>query len=91
MMANQFPRSKFTGYDISEEAITKAQLQTITHDNKNVEFEVKDISKILNSSFSYLNSQDRTNNLFLLLNIESTNKRSCSYSYRFFVFHVNKI
>jgi 2-polyprenyl-3-methyl-5-hydroxy-6-metoxy-1,4-benzoquinol methylase len=50
MMANQFPRSKFTGYDISEEAITKARFQAITYDNKNVKFEVKDISKILNSS-----------------------------------------
>ena len=50
IMANQFPRSKFTGYDISEEAITKAQLQAKTHDNKNVKFEVKDISKFLNSS-----------------------------------------
>ncbi len=48
MMVNLFPRSKFTGYDISEEAITKAQIQAITYDNKNVKFEVKDISKILN-------------------------------------------
>jgi ubiquinone/menaquinone biosynthesis C-methylase UbiE len=50
MMANQFPRSKFTGYDISEEAITKAKFQAKTHDNKNVKFELRDISKILNSS-----------------------------------------
>lgn len=49
MMASLFPLSKFTGYDISEEAITKAQFQAITYDNKNVKFEVKDISKILNS------------------------------------------
>ena len=49
-MANQFPNSTFTGYDISEEAITKARFQAITYDNKNVKFEVKDISKILNSS-----------------------------------------
>jgi hypothetical protein len=42
-MANQFPNSTFTGYVISEEAITKARFQVITYDNKNVKFEVKDI------------------------------------------------
>jgi 2-polyprenyl-3-methyl-5-hydroxy-6-metoxy-1,4-benzoquinol methylase len=50
MMANQFPHSKFTGYDISEEAIKKAQFHAMTYDNKNVKFEVKNISKILNPS-----------------------------------------
>ena len=45
MMANQFPHSKFTGYDISEEAIKKAQFQAMTYDNKNVKFEVKECIK----------------------------------------------
>ena len=45
IMANQFPSpSKFTGYDISKEAIKNAQSQSLTYDNKNVEFDVKDVS-----------------------------------------------
>ena len=44
IMANQFPYSKFTGYDISKEAIKNAQSQSLTYDNKNVEFDVKDVS-----------------------------------------------
>lgn len=40
IMANQFPYSKFTGYDISKEAIKNAQSQSLTYDNKNV----KDVS-----------------------------------------------
>ena len=44
IMANPFPYSKFTGYDISKEAIKNAQSQSLTYDNKNVEFDVKDVS-----------------------------------------------
>ncbi|MGZ5499742.1 MAG: methyltransferase domain-containing protein [Nitrososphaeraceae archaeon] len=44
IMANQFPHSKFTGYEISKEAIQNAQSQSLTYDNKNVEFDVKDVS-----------------------------------------------
>ena len=50
MMANQFPLSKFTGYDISEEAIKNAQSQSVINGTKNVDFKVKDVSKILDPS-----------------------------------------
>jgi 2-polyprenyl-3-methyl-5-hydroxy-6-metoxy-1,4-benzoquinol methylase len=50
MMANQFPLSKFTGYDISEEAIKNAQSQSLINGTKNVDFKVKDVSKILDPS-----------------------------------------
>jgi hypothetical protein len=44
IIENQFPYSKFTGYDISNEAIKNAQTQSLTYDNKNVEFDVNDVS-----------------------------------------------
>ena len=50
MMANQFPLSKFTGYDISQEAIKNAQSQSVINGTKNVDFKVKDVSKILDPS-----------------------------------------
>lgn len=50
MMANQFPLSKFTGFDISEEAIKNAQSQSLIDGTKNVDFKVKDVSKILDPS-----------------------------------------
>jgi 2-polyprenyl-3-methyl-5-hydroxy-6-metoxy-1,4-benzoquinol methylase len=50
MMANQFPLSKFTGYDISKEAIKNAHSQSLLYGNKNVDFKVKDVSKILDPS-----------------------------------------
>ena len=50
MMANQFPLSKFTGYYISEEAIKNAQSQSLIDGTKNVDFKVKDVSKILDPS-----------------------------------------
>ncbi|HEY6656944.1 MAG TPA: class I SAM-dependent methyltransferase [Nitrososphaeraceae archaeon] len=50
MMANQFPLSKFTGFDISEEAIKNAQSQSLINGTKNVDFKVKDVSKILDPS-----------------------------------------
>ena len=50
MMANQFPLSKFTGYDISQEAIKNAQSQSLINGTKNVDFKVKDVSKILDPS-----------------------------------------
>ena len=43
LMANQFHYSKFTGYDISKEVMKNAQSQSLTYDNKNVEFDVKDV------------------------------------------------
>ena len=50
MMANQFPLSKFTGYDISQEAIKNAQSQSLINGTKNVDFKVNDVSKILDPS-----------------------------------------
>jgi 2-polyprenyl-3-methyl-5-hydroxy-6-metoxy-1,4-benzoquinol methylase len=50
MMANQFPLSKFTGYDLSQEAIKNAQSQSLINGTKNVDFKVKDVSKILDPS-----------------------------------------
>jgi len=50
MMANQFPLSKFTGYDISQEAIKNARSQSLINGTKNVDFKVKDVSKILDLS-----------------------------------------
>lgn len=50
MMANQFPLSKFTGYDISKEAIKNAHSQSLLYGTKNVDFKVKDVSKILDPS-----------------------------------------
>jgi 2-polyprenyl-3-methyl-5-hydroxy-6-metoxy-1,4-benzoquinol methylase len=50
MMANQFPLSKFTGYDISQEAIKNAQSQSLINGTKNVDFKVKDVSTILDPS-----------------------------------------
>jgi hypothetical protein len=42
IMANQFHHSKFTGYDIPKEVIKNAYSQSLTYDNKNVEFDVKE-------------------------------------------------
>ena len=62
MMANQFPHSRFTGYDISDEAIKNAQSQSLISGNKNVDFKVKDVSKILdpqtNLSFDLITAFD---------------------------------
>jgi SAM-dependent methyltransferase len=43
-MATRFPNSKFVGYDISEEAIYKARSDGMRLGNKNVSFEVNDVS-----------------------------------------------
>ena len=43
-MAARFPNSKFVGYDISEEAINKARSDGREIGNKNVSFEVNDVS-----------------------------------------------
>ena len=49
MMANRFPLSRFTGYDISQEAIKNAQYKSLLTGNNNVDFTVKDVSKILDT------------------------------------------
>jgi len=43
-MAAKFPNSKFVGYDISEEAINKARSEGRQLGNKNVSFDVNDVS-----------------------------------------------
>jgi len=42
--------AKFTGYDISKEAIKNAHSQSLLYGNENVDFKVKDVSKILDPS-----------------------------------------
>jgi len=62
MMANRFPHSRFTGYDISQEAIKNAQYKSLLTGNYNVDFTVKDVSKILgtqsNLSFDLITAFD---------------------------------
>lgn len=43
-MASRYPNSRFIGYDISEEAITKARADGRQMGNKNVSFDVNDVS-----------------------------------------------
>ncbi|OLS20069.1 MAG: Ubiquinone biosynthesis O-methyltransferase [Candidatus Heimdallarchaeota archaeon LC_3] len=45
-MAKTYPNSKFSGLDISEEAITKAQTLTKKEGLSNLKFEIKDISNL---------------------------------------------
>ena len=45
-MAARFPNSKFVGYDISEEAINKARSDGQQLGNKNVSFDVNDVSNL---------------------------------------------
>jgi 2-polyprenyl-3-methyl-5-hydroxy-6-metoxy-1,4-benzoquinol methylase len=44
MMAERYPRSRFTGYDLSEEAISWARTQAQQKGLKNIEFEMRDAS-----------------------------------------------
>jgi 2-polyprenyl-3-methyl-5-hydroxy-6-metoxy-1,4-benzoquinol methylase len=46
LMARTFPNSRFTGYDISEEAIARARDEAEEHGTTNVRFEVKDVAKL---------------------------------------------
>jgi 2-polyprenyl-3-methyl-5-hydroxy-6-metoxy-1,4-benzoquinol methylase len=45
-LARLFPNSRFTGYDISEEAIATAQAEAQTHQTPNVQFQVKDATTL---------------------------------------------
>jgi 2-polyprenyl-3-methyl-5-hydroxy-6-metoxy-1,4-benzoquinol methylase len=58
MMAQRFPRSKFIGYDISEEAVIRARQEATRLGNTNVTFEVKDVSDIEQLSGSLLGKFD---------------------------------
>ena len=46
LMARAFPRSRFTGYDISEEGVLRAIVEAKKHGSTNVRFEVKDASAL---------------------------------------------
>jgi 2-polyprenyl-3-methyl-5-hydroxy-6-metoxy-1,4-benzoquinol methylase len=46
LMAREFPNSRFTGYDISEEAIARARAEAKEHGTTNVRFEVKDAASL---------------------------------------------
>jgi 2-polyprenyl-3-methyl-5-hydroxy-6-metoxy-1,4-benzoquinol methylase len=52
LMAESFPKSRFRGYDISEEAITSARATAGQRGLNNVRFEVKDVTA-LNASGQY--------------------------------------
>jgi 2-polyprenyl-3-methyl-5-hydroxy-6-metoxy-1,4-benzoquinol methylase len=52
VMAESFPKSRFRGYDISEEAITSARATAGQRGLNNVRFEVKDVTA-LNASGQY--------------------------------------
>jgi 2-polyprenyl-3-methyl-5-hydroxy-6-metoxy-1,4-benzoquinol methylase len=46
LMAAAFPRSRFTGYDLSESAIVTARQEAATHDIGNARFEVCDVAEL---------------------------------------------
>jgi 2-polyprenyl-3-methyl-5-hydroxy-6-metoxy-1,4-benzoquinol methylase len=46
LLAQAFPNSRFTGYDLSEETIALALAEAREHSAKNVRFEVKDAAKL---------------------------------------------
>jgi 2-polyprenyl-3-methyl-5-hydroxy-6-metoxy-1,4-benzoquinol methylase len=46
LMARMFPNSRFTGYDISEEAIARARTEAQESGTTNVRFEVKDAASL---------------------------------------------
>lgn len=45
-MARAFPRSKFTGYDLSKEAVTNAKAAAAADGISNLRFEVRDVSRL---------------------------------------------
>lgn len=49
-LAKRYPRSRFTGYDLSEEAITKARRTALAHGLPNVTFAVRDVSQLDNEN-----------------------------------------
>lgn len=46
LMAEAFPKSRFTGYDFSEEAILGARAEADRQGLKNIRFEVRDVARI---------------------------------------------
>jgi 2-polyprenyl-3-methyl-5-hydroxy-6-metoxy-1,4-benzoquinol methylase len=54
LMAENFPASRFTGYDLSEEGVGRARRETAAKGLSNVRFEVKDASRLDGSEKFYL-------------------------------------
>jgi 2-polyprenyl-3-methyl-5-hydroxy-6-metoxy-1,4-benzoquinol methylase len=46
LMARTFPKSRFTGYDFSEEAIADAGAEAARHELANIRFEARDVARI---------------------------------------------
>jgi 2-polyprenyl-3-methyl-5-hydroxy-6-metoxy-1,4-benzoquinol methylase len=46
LMAREFPDSRFVGYDLSEEAVSRAQAEAAEHGTTNVRFEVRDAAAL---------------------------------------------
>lgn len=44
LLAQTFPNSRFTGYDLSEQAIAAARAEAVAHATGNVHFEVRDLT-----------------------------------------------
>lgn len=44
LLAQTFPNSRFTGYDLSEQAISAARAEAVAHATGNVQFEVRDLT-----------------------------------------------
>lgn len=43
-LARRYPNSRFTGYDLSTEAVTRARAEAATHGTPNARFEVRDVT-----------------------------------------------
>lgn len=46
LMARKFPNSRFTGYDFSEEGISRGHAEAAEHGATNIRFEVKDVATL---------------------------------------------
>ena len=54
LMARSFPNSRFVGYDLSEEGITRGHMEAEAPGTNNIPFEVKDLAKLDQKSRYYL-------------------------------------
>ena len=46
LLARRFPRSRFTGFDMSPEGIAAAKAEALAHGLRNARFEVRDVSEV---------------------------------------------
>lgn len=59
LMARAFPKSKFTGYDFSEEGIQEARKEAAAWGLKNTTFEVKDVARLgVSNRFDFITTFD---------------------------------